>query len=1198
MSRLASLSLAYRSLVALVSVAILGFGLISTGALKQELIPSLELPGAFITTAYPGASPEIVEREITVPIESAIAGVDGLDKTTSTSSNGFSMVQAEFSYGTDIGRAVQSVQQSVNRLRGQLPDDVDPTVQAGSFDDVPVVLLAVSADATEQELARRLNERVVPELEKLTDVRDVQVTGARAEQVAITIDGAKLAAHGLTPESVAAALQANGVSVPGGELESGSRTFAVDVGTPFSSVEEIRDLALLPAAPATSAGSRGSDSGPGDASSGRTSGGTGARQRASAPPPRPVRLAEVATVRTVPAPSTSITRTNGRRTLGISVTKTADGNTVAVSHAVQDKLKDLRSAVGDKTAITVVFDQAPFIEESIEGLTTEGTIGLIFAVLVILVFLLSLRSTLVTAVSIPFSLLVAMIGLYAGGYSLNILTLGALTVAVGRVVDDSIVVLENIKRHLGYGEEKQQAILNAVREVAGAVTASTITTVGVFLPIAFVGGQVGELFRPFAVTVTIALLASLLVSLTIVPVLAYWFLRQPVLDPGEAERARADAVASEARNPLQRTYVPVISWTTRHKTLTILGGVVVFVATIAATPLLKTNFLDDSGQNTVTVSQTMPVATSLGETNRAARKVELLLEQLDQVSSYQTTVGSSDFGGFSAGGGSNEATFSLTTKDGIDQAAFQDDLRRRLSKLDGAGSLAVQAGGSGFGSSALEVIITAPTDGALKTAADRVEKAVKGVPGATDVTNNLSPDLPTIEVKVRRPAAAQLGLSEGQIGQAVRQAFEGQQTAKVLLDSAQRDVVLYTAKAPVNLAQLRALRLATPLGTTVRLEELADVSQVSRPAQLTRIDGERSATISATPSGTDVGKVSGDLQRTLDGLSLPGGASWRLGGVSSEQSEAFAQLGLATLAAIAIVFLVMVATFRSVVQPLILLVSVPFAATGALSLLLATNTPLGVPALIGILMLVGIVVTNAIVLIDLINQYRDRGLDVREAVIEGGRKRLRPILMTALATICALIPMSLGLTGGGVFISQPLAIVVIGGLVSSTLLTLVLVPTLYTMVEEFKERRSRRTPRPPRRDRGGKRKPGGARGTGGGKRVRRTLAGAEAPAPAPVSEPAGGAYAGRPDSAWLPPQPASGTGTGPPGPPAESTWPGNLPPDPRPPNGLPPDRIPPDQVPPGQVPPDRIPPGQVPPDARPPRRRGYGGAHRGDVEPS
>lgn len=1058
MSRLARLSLANRSLVALMSIVIVGFGLLSTVSLKQELIPSLTLPGAFIATSYPGASPEIVERELTEPIESAITGVDGLSKTTSTSSNGFSMIQAEFTYGTDVARAVQDVQQNINRISGQLPDDVDPTVQAGSTDDFPVVLFAVTSDADEKVLAQRLKERVIPELEGIADVQEATVTGARDEQVTVTVDPKKLAARGLTLDAVTTALQANGVSIPGGNLDQGSRTLPVEVGKSFGSVADLRNVPIVP----TSAPARQPAAAPSPQPTAQPTGEPGGEEQAPPAPQQPAapqatKLSDVATVKAALAVPTSITRTDGKESLGISVTKKVDGNTVTVANEVKDKVPDLEDALGDNAKLTLVFDQAPFIEESINGLTTEGAIGLLFAVLVILVFLLSLRSTLVTAVSIPFSLLVAMIGLYVGGYSLNILTLGALTVAVGRVVDDSIVVLENIKRHIAYGEEKRAAILTAVKEVAGAVTASTVTTVGVFLPIAFVGGQTGELFRPFAVTVTIALLASLLVSLTVIPVLSYWFLGNKTAAAGNEAAVAKAAEEAERRSILQRAYVPVIRWVTKHRLVTIFVALVIFAGTIGGATFLKTNFLDQSGQNTLTVTQTMPVATSLQTTDAAAKKVEAVLTGFDGVSSYQATVGSSGgFGGFGGGGGSNEATFSVTTDEDADQADILDRLRTRLDQVTGAGEIAVESGASGFGPSGLEVIVQASDATVLRNAAAQVESAMRDVEGTADVSNNLAADQPGIRVDVDRTKAAAVGLSDAQIGQAVRAAFEGQQTATVLIDAAQRDVIVRGGAEPTTVAALRNLALRTPLGTSVALSTVATVSETEQPAQLTRIDGERSASVTASVTASDVGKVSADLQTKLDELTLPSGASYTLGGVSSEQSEAFGQLGLALLAAIAIVFLVMVATFRSIVQPLILLVSVPFAATGTLGLLLATNTALGVPALIGLLMLVGIVVTNAIVLIDLINQYREQGMSVRDAVIEGGRRRLRPILMTATATIFALLPMSLGLTGGGVFISQPLAIVVIGGLISSTLLTLVLVPTLYTMIEGWKERRAER----------------------------------------------------------------------------------------------------------------------------------------------
>jgi HAE1 family hydrophobic/amphiphilic exporter-1 len=647
--------------------------------------------------------------------------------------------------------------------------------------------------------------------------------------------------------------------------------------------------------------------------------------------------------------------------------------------------------------------------------------------------------------------LVTFVGLYVGGYSLNILTLGALTVAIGRVVDDSIVVIENIKRHLSYGEPKTAAIFTATSEVATAITSSTLATVAVFLPVAIVGGQVGELFRPFAVTVTIALLASLLVSLTIVPVLASAFLRSPTGDV-DADAVRAEADVAERRSRLQRVYLPVLRGAIAHPVVTVAVAVAVLVGTGAMAPLLKTSFLGDSGQNTLTVTQSLAPGASLTAQDEAARRVEGALRAVDGVETVQTTVGSGEgFAAFSGAG--SDATFAVTTDPDADQEALAGTVRDELDGLDDVGTVTVSAGSTGF-ASAVEVVVTAPADDALDRAAQQVLTAVEGLDGVSDVTSNAAAVQPTVQVTVDRPAAAAVGLSESAVAQVLAGSIRPVPVGQVALADGTLDVVLSAGSQPADVDALRATPIASALGV-VPLAQIAAVDEVEVPTTVTRVDGARSVTVSASPVGDDLGTLTETLRAQVEALDLPPGAQAEIGGVSADQEEAFGQLGLALLVAIAIVYLVMVATFRSLVQPLILLVSIPFAATGAIGLLLVTGVPLGVAALIGMLMLIGIVVTNAIVLIDLVNQYRQAGSTPREAVLEGARQRLRPILMTAAATILALTPMAFGLTGGGAFISQPLAIVVIGGLVSSTLLTLVLVPVLYLTVERLRGHRRR-----------------------------------------------------------------------------------------------------------------------------------------------
>ncbi|MCX5450106.1 efflux RND transporter permease subunit [Streptomyces nigrescens] len=1040
MSWLSRLSLVQRGLIALMSIVAIAFGAIAIPQLKQQLLPSIELPMVSVLAPYQGASPEVVEKQVIEPLEDGIQAVDGVKTVTSTSSEGSGVIMAQFDYGNDSKRLVADVQQAVNRARAKLPKDVDPQVVNGSTDDIPTVVLAVSSSGKDQQtLADQLDRSVVPDLKNIDGVSQVTVDGVQDRIVAVTPDDKKLAAAGLNSQSLGQALEAGGTSVPAGSFAEGGQSKTVQVGAGYTSVRQIKDLRIAPSA---AGGGEGAGAGAG----------AGAGRAAA----EPVRLGDVATVKEESATPTSLTRTNGKPSLAVMVTMDQDGSAVEISDAVKDQLPEIRQDLGKGTDVTVVSDQGPAVSKSIESLTTEGLLGLAMAVIVILVFLLSLRSTLVTAVSIPLSVVITLIVLWTGDLSLNMLTLGALTIAIGRVVDDSIVVLENIKRHLGYGEERREAILSAVREVSGAITSSTLTTVAVFLPIGVVGGMVGALFGSFSLTVTVALLASLLVSLTVVPVLSFWFLRAPEIPEGsDPEELRRKAEEKEARSPLQRLYVPVLRFATRRRITSVVIAVVILLGTFGMGPLLKTNFLDQGDQGTLTVKQELKPGTSLGAAEKQAKKVEKLLAANDDIADYQVTVGSSGFmAAFGGGTGANQASYQLKLTDAADSDKVTSDLRDGLDKLGTSiGETTVTAGG-GFGNQDLSVVVKAADGEVLKKASEQVRKTVAGLDDVTDVQNDLSQSVPRISVKPNAKAAA-AGFNQTTLGGAVAQAVRGTTSGTAVLDDTERDIVIKSAHPATTEAELKNLALPTPAGP-VKLGTLATVRTVPGPVEMTRIDGARSATVTAKPTGDNTGAVSTALQSKINDLKLPDGASAEIGGVSQDQTDAFSSLGLAMLAAIAIVFMLLVGTFRSLIQPLILLVSIPFAATGAIGLLVATGTPLGVPAMIGMLMLIGIVVTNAIVLIDLINQYRAQGYGVVEAVIEGGRHRLRPILMTALATIMALLPMALSITGDGGFISQPLAVVVIGGLITSTLLTLLLVPTLYAMIELRKERRAKK----------------------------------------------------------------------------------------------------------------------------------------------
>ena len=1241
MTFLTRLSLANRLIVGLVALAILVFGVLSVFALKQELLPSIQAPTALVTARYPGATPQIVAKDVSTPLENAVKAVSGVTKVSSRSANSVAVITVEWAYGLDSDKLVSAIRGAADAVKATLPDGVETDVATGSTDDIPVLQLAVASDAPLTTAGQLVNDVAVPRLAAIDGVRQVVLTGQNTTRLGITLRPKDLRKHDLTAQVVTQSLQAQTAIVPAGTSYHKSTELAVEVGNDLESTKQVRAIPI-----ATADG--------------------------------PVRLDRLASVQVENVESSSVARSDGRPALSLTVLKDTDADAVQISHAVRDQIPDLERTLGHKTTIATVFDQAPLIEQSIHDLAVEGGLGLAFAVVVILLFLLSVRSTVITAISIPLSLLIAMIGLRAGGYSLNIFTLAALTVAVGRVVDDSIVIVENIKRRaLGAVELTTGAIVDAVKEVAGAVTASTLTTVAVFLPVAVVSGITGELFRPFAVTVTIALVASLLVALTVVPVLAYWFLRRRSRIAAAPAHAAASSEAVRITR-LQRGYLPVLRLGLGHPVLTLAVAVLVFAGTLGASTLLKTDFLGSfSDEHTLQIAEELPAGARLEATSTAAEKVEAVLAGDGEVKDYLTTVGGGGIPGVVGDAGANTATITVTLADGVVASKTKAPLQAKLDQIHDAGKLTVATTDSGATNNDVKVVVSGDNSDALRTGAAATEQLLKSVPGLADVRSDLADQRKVLKVDVDRRKAADAGFTQAEVGQAVANALTGTKVGTATLQGKSRDILVRAEKTdatPGDIADLelpvsqlqqqeaqttasdklknkqqaasdkaarqaeqattdqqaelrtqrtkaanglddaraalrklqadppeppappspalaraqqaynqasvqytaalsaailsvqatQALADAVPAGQPVppplqeridtskkalarlqasappppptpdvasllaqqryaqqvqqyaqqqaqlqgtvdqtkktvgqlddqivqlaeqaskaadqrteqqnladqqaklsdvrakpiQVSDVATVKQVSAPTTVTQIDGTPSVTVTATPVGSDLGALTTTIRQRLDTAdSLPAGVTATLGGSSQDQQDAFRQLGLAMLVAIALVFLIMVATFRSLVQPLILLVSIPFAATGALAGLLITDTPLGVPSMIGLLMLIGIVVTNAIVLIDLINQYRARGEDVETAVIDGARLRLRPIIMTACATIFALIPMGLGLTGGGAFISRPLAVVVIGGLVSSTVLTLLLVPVLYLLVERRGERRRQR----------------------------------------------------------------------------------------------------------------------------------------------
>lgn len=1024
MFRLTKISVANRSLIAIATVALLLIGAYVIPLLQQEHLPPLVYPAISVITPYPGASPTQVEQDVTNPLEQSFQGVQGVQQMTSQSSPGFSVIAVYYDFGTDLDKAQQTLTEQVNKARANLPVGVTSQLQPYNLADAPIIELAATSPQNQQALALALKHIAIPALQGIQGVGKVALTGVHDQVVSVTLDLAKLHTTGLSIFQVLQALQANNMAAPTGEVTANDKTYAVQLGNTLGSIQDVNNVVVGEQQPAHA-------------------------QSANATA-LSIKLSDVALVKEDVAPSTVLTRTNGKPSLGISITKTASGNSVTISQALSAILPGLQTKLGHSTHLTVISDQAPSIQKSISDLVREGLLGAAFAMLVILLFLFSIRSTLVTAISIPLSVVIALIVLWTQGDSLNVLTLSALAVAIGRVVDDSIVVLENIYRHLQGGENKLTAVLNGTKEVATAVTGSTLTTVAVFLPLAFIGGVTGEYTHPLALTVTIALLASLLVALTVIPVLAYWFLKAPK-NVSEQEQPRKEPTI------LERGYIPLINLVIRHRVITLLLAVLLLAGSFALFPLLTVNAYGTQTATSFTFSQQLPLNTSLEKTDEAARQVEGVLAGIPGIQTYQVTIGTNT-SGFAIAGATNSASYTVTPKTGFDTTAVQQQVQSRLGQRVQSGTISFSA----VGSNTVDVTVQAVDEPSLRQATQQVYTALSQTPDTSNETSDLTDAVPLITIHVDSKKALSYGLTPDWIGEQLKMIYSSTIVTQMTLGGVQQNVEM-KLNATANTVQQMQNMLIQGATTNVRLGDVATVTVVNGPTEISHMNSVRTATITLTVNDQNSGAVSTAVQNRIHKLTLANGATATLGAVAQGQNQTLTTLYVALLVAIPLVFIIIVAIFRSVIQTLILLVSIPFALLGSIVLAFLTRTAIGISSLFGFLMLIGIAVTNAIVLIDLVNQYRAKGLDARAAVIEGGRRRVRPILMTALATMMALVPLLLGIGGGdNKVISGGLAIVVIGGLASSTFLTLLLVPTLYVLVEDAKDRfRRKRKPAPP-----------------------------------------------------------------------------------------------------------------------------------------
>jgi hydrophobic/amphiphilic exporter-1 (mainly G- bacteria), HAE1 family len=1162
MQRIVRWCLGNKSVVILATLLLIGSGSYATAQLNQELLPDISFPIITISTPVTGAGPDLVDEQVTQPVEDAINGVEGIQSVRSTSSQGFSVVLVEFDLDQDTEEAESDLQSALDGI--SLPSQAgEPEVQSQSASQFPILSLSLAArDGDLADLTEYAENDVVSAIEEVDGVSSVDLIGGAEKQIKVDLDPKKLKDKELTTDAVVGAISGAEVDAPVGSVSVDGRETPVSATSGLGGKSSLEDLPVgIEGGTTTSAptGATGAPTGasgsipggvpPDAAGSSAPAGGapTGAPTGATAPPtaaptaeePEPVLLGDVAEVREVDSDLSGISRTNGEPSLGLNVIKETDANTVEVAADVEKVLDDVRDEIG-RDQVVVVLNSATDVEESVNGLVEEALVGAVLAILVIFAFLRSLRATLVTAVSLPTSVLAALLFSWADDLTLNIITLAGLTIAVGRVVDDAIVVLENSYRYVQGGYEPEEAALKGTTEVASAITSSTLTTTAVFLPLALVGGIVSKFFVPLSVTVALALFASLIVAVTIIPVLVSIFIRRSAggdapqdtdgdpEDAPEGGRTRriggfarfligvvvllfASAVAlviassagvlgdtpglpsgfvegvdglvsgtgaalligiavvaallavglivlvsragstggEESEGLLLRIYTPMLRWSLRHRLVVLLLALVAFGGGLGLVQFLPVTFFPPSEERLLIADVELPAGTALEKTSDKLGPFEDFLQQDDAIKSYQVSIGGEDTTDpESPVRPSNRAQAFINVEENADVNRTLDRVDREGDDLYGE-NFQIQILQNGPPQGGLEAVLTGGSKKELAEAADIVTEEFRQLDDVNNVESDLSGGTPEVEVKVDPEKAARAGLSPVLVSTSLGSLLGGS-TVTTLGDT---PVVVGVPEGSADsLDEVRSL----PVGSGTTVDDVAEVSEVDSPAAVSRVDGERAVTVTAQITSADTQTVSTNAQNVLSDVTLPGNVEAQVGGENEDIDESFRNLFLSIIVALVLVFLILVVFFGSLRIPMVILLAVPLTTVGAFGALFLTNTAISVPSLLGILLLIGIVVSNAILLVDFATKAQGDYETADEAILAAGRARLRPILMTAFATIFALMPLALGLSGGGNgLISSSLAITVVGGLATSTFLTLLVVPVGYSLVRKGRKHRKK-----------------------------------------------------------------------------------------------------------------------------------------------
>ena len=1011
--------------ITMIVLIIVVFGFVSVGRLGLDMLPDIEFPVVSVVTSYQGVVSEDIEDVITKPIEDAVATVKDVKSLRSISQEGVSIVMVEFESGTNIDFAAQDIRDKVGLIENRLPPDANkPMVIKMDVEAMPVLGYGVTSDnLTTLELKNLLEDNVKDKIERLDGVSSVELRGGQEREILVKLNKPQLEAYNITQARVVQVLRGENINLSSGFIEQGLLELPLRTVGKFENLAEIENIVI--------------------AVNNNT----------------PTYLKDVAEVIDTHKESRSYSRTNGKDSVLLLVNKQSGANTSQVADAVKSEMPKVEKYLPQDVDFKLVMDQSHLIKTSTSSVMQSGIIGGLLAVLIIYLFLRNWRPTAAIAVAIPLSLIATFIPIYAVGYTLNLMTLGGLALGIGMLVDNAVVVIENIYRHLEKtGQRKKSAIIGS-NEVGMAITAATLTTAAVFVPMTLGTGITGQLSRGLALTIIFALFSSLFVALTLVPMIASKIFKK-------RERAEDYQEASGKKHfvKVKNVYKKILRWSLNHRLKTMATTIGLLAITIALIPFIGTEFMPVSDQSMMLLMAKMPIGTSLEETNKVVSQIEsdlINIEGVTTVTSFagldEASRGESAASGLGAAG-ANEAQIFIRLKNKTDRKysaeEIQEMIRRKLPRIRDLEINFMDMGKvliSGS-SSPIEIKVFGKDLDKLKSISDKIAQEIKDVPGVRDADTTLSEGKPELIINIDRERAAHFNLTIGQIASAIKDSMQGTVATQFRQGGEETDIrVRYDEAYRNDIEGIKNFSINTPAGSRILLQQVAQISHGEGPIKINREDQLRVASVTANVVDRDIGGVMSDIRKKTDETRLPQGYFIEYGGSYKQMRETFGTLGWALALGILLVYMIMASQFESLIHPFVVMFELPLAFIGIGLALFITGQTLSLPSFMGIIMLAGIVVNNAIVLIDYVNQLRERGLSKFDALVEGGTTRLRPILITSITTILGMLPMALARQEGSEMM-RPMAIAVIGGLLVSSALTLVVIPVVYSLAEHISKR--------------------------------------------------------------------------------------------------------------------------------------------------